>query len=465
MIIPIGNSGNLKRVPYIMIIIILINVISFYIVREKVNEDNERIAAAYYEYTDAMLTYLMDEEGYSFSELNSNPQYFIDRLENPDIDSTSYYFESINNKLQYYENTQSMHIFSKLGVSRTNKGFINFMTSMFTHADFFHLIGNLWFLLLLGANVEDTYGRINFLVFYLLSGIVSSAIFILSTTDTMPLIGASGAISGVMGVFMVRHFKTKIKFLYFFAPFKPLFGTFRIAAGVVLPVWFLQQIFNAMGDGGSGVAFMAHIGGFIFGLITAIAMNFLKIEEKYIAPKIEEATNLMGYSLDEQEGIDLYYKKDYINASSKLEQHFLERYNDNTFFPLFHSLIEADKPSRAAVIADLYVRKCMDDSDSSRILNLFRDINEHEYLDVLNASTLFNIAECFMRISLYDDARMLFGKIVETEKYTIIGAKTLLYLYKNDIDIQEFDRYVDEYLNSGDADVQIIVSEIKKEIK
>ena len=179
MIIPIGNSGNLKRAPFITIIIILINIIAFIAVKGRVSEDNNKIMNAYYEYSDVLLEYLMDCEDYTFAELLSDHEHFAEQIENPEIDSLNIYYKAIIDAKAKYENAMNDHVFNKLGVSGKNKGIINFLTAMFTHADIFHLIGNLWFLMLLGANVEDTYGRMNFLIFYILSGIVSSLKLIL----------------------------------------------------------------------------------------------------------------------------------------------------------------------------------------------------------------------------------------------------------------------------------------------
>ena len=108
-----------------------------------------------------------------------------------------------------------------------------------------------------------------------------------------PLIGASGAIAGVMGAFLVNFYKTKINFFYWIGFF--FRGTFEAPAFVMLPIWVLLEFFNANvvdsiqaeGSGGGGVAHWAHVWGFVFGVLVAVGIKYLKIEEKYIHPKIE----------------------------------------------------------------------------------------------------------------------------------------------------------------------------------
>lgn len=463
MIIPIGNSGDLKRAPFITIIIILINIIAFIAVKGRVNEDNNKIMNSYYEYSDVLLEYLMDHEGYTFAEILSDQEHFKELMEKPEIDSLSIYYKAITDAKAKYENAMNDHVFNKLGVSGKNKSVINFLTAMFTHADIFHLIGNLWFLMLLGANVEDTYGRMNFLIFYILSGIVSSLIFILSQGDpNIPLIGASGAIAGVMGVFMVRHFKTKIKFFYFFFPFRPFFGTFRIIAGIVLPLWFLQQIVDASGQSDSGIAFMAHIGGFIFGVIIAVLINYFKIEEKYIAPRIQESTNLMGFSVDEQKGLDAYYDGKFKDAALILEEPFLKKYNYESFIPLFESLTKCGNNSRAAFISDLYLSEVMKGEDKTNLQNIFREMEAKKLIEFAGSGALFKMAKEFSASGLHEDARYLFTIIIEKEKFSILGAKILVYIINNDIGIEKEREFFNSYMENADDETKIVLMNVKR---
>ena len=148
--------------------------------------------------------------------------------------------------------------------------YLSFLTNMFLHEGWLHIIGNMWFLHLFGSTVEDRMGHGRFLLFYLLSGIGSSVIYFLADIhSTVPAFGASGAIAGVMGAYIVMFPKAKILTLipiFFF----PLFV--ELSAFVYIGFWFLLQLFSgtlsfASPATGGGIAWWGHIGGFIAGIV------------------------------------------------------------------------------------------------------------------------------------------------------------------------------------------------------
>jgi membrane associated rhomboid family serine protease len=137
-------------------------------------------------------------------------------------------------------------------------------TSMFMHGGWLHLIGNMLFLWIYGNNIEDFFGPIKFLIFYLASGLAAIGLYTLfGPHSQVPLVGASGAIAGVMGAYMVLHPRARITVLviFFFIQFIVL------PAKVVLGIWFIYQLLMSMigSATGGGVAWMAHVGGFVFG--------------------------------------------------------------------------------------------------------------------------------------------------------------------------------------------------------
>ena len=142
-------------------------------------------------------------------------------------------------------------------------------TSMFLHADVFHIGGNMLFLFIFGDNVEDAFGHFRYLIFYLLCGLTADFAHILSLTTpgelAIPTLGASGAISGVMGAYIVMYPKAKILTLL---PFRLVYVV-PIPAAIFLGFWLvLQLLYTAIGIAG-GVAYWAHIGGFLVGMISA----------------------------------------------------------------------------------------------------------------------------------------------------------------------------------------------------
>ena len=140
------------------------------------------------------------------------------------------------------------------------------MPAMFLHGGIFHLLGNMLYLWIFGNNIEDAMGHGRFVVFYLLCGI--AAVFAQALPDTssvIPMIGASGAISGVLGAYLLLYPRARVLVLI---PLGFFLHTMRLKAGLVLAIWFLIQIFSSLSAGdGPGVAWHAHIGGFIAGII------------------------------------------------------------------------------------------------------------------------------------------------------------------------------------------------------
>lgn len=139
------------------------------------------------------------------------------------------------------------------------------VTSMFLHGGWLHLLGNLWFLWVFGNNVEDAMGHRRFVAFYLLCGVAAALAQVGADPDsTIPMVGASGAISGVMGAYAVLYPRVRIHTLVVLII---LFFRVSVPAWVMLGYWFLLQLASANVDPMSGVAFWAHAGGFLAGAL------------------------------------------------------------------------------------------------------------------------------------------------------------------------------------------------------
>jgi membrane associated rhomboid family serine protease len=140
---------------------------------------------------------------------------------------------------------------------------LSLLLSIFMHGSWLHLLGNMLFLWIFGNNVEDRLGRVKFIFFYLLCGVVASLVHVLFNLDSLtPVIGASGAVSGVMGAYLLLFPTARIRTLIFIFI---LFTTVDVPAAVFLVIWFIFQFFYA--GGGSSIAWLAHVGGFIAGMI------------------------------------------------------------------------------------------------------------------------------------------------------------------------------------------------------
>jgi membrane associated rhomboid family serine protease len=141
------------------------------------------------------------------------------------------------------------------------------LTSMFLHGGWLHLIGNMWFLWLFGNNVEDSMGHLRFLLFYTLTGVAAAAAQVFSAPDSLvPMVGASGAISGVMGAYLLLYPRIRIETLFIFVI---ILRIIRVPAWFVLFLWFALQLLAGYADpmGTSGVAVWAHVGGFVAGVL------------------------------------------------------------------------------------------------------------------------------------------------------------------------------------------------------
>jgi membrane associated rhomboid family serine protease len=146
---------------------------------------------------------------------------------------------------------------------------VSIFSSMFLHGSWFHIISNMWVLLIFGDNVEARMGGFRYLIFYLLSGIAAGLLqsYVLPSS-AVPMIGASGAVAGVLGAYLILFPSSRVASL---VPILFIFTLVEIPAFVFLLFWFFSQLYSGLfpveGGGASGIAWWAHIGGFLFGVV------------------------------------------------------------------------------------------------------------------------------------------------------------------------------------------------------
>jgi membrane associated rhomboid family serine protease len=171
-----------------------------------------------------------------------------------------------------YEVTHFKNVNLPVGVDRWGRRvvlkrdispFLSILTSIFMHGSIWHLLGNMLFLWIFGNNIEDYLGKVKFIFFYLACGVGASLVHVLFHFNSIvPVIGASGAVSGVMGAYLILYPHARVRTLVFIF----IFITFMdVPAFVFLIVWFIFQFFYAGAT--SGVAWMAHVGGFLIGIV------------------------------------------------------------------------------------------------------------------------------------------------------------------------------------------------------
>ena len=166
----------------------------------------------------------------------------------------------------------------RLGFVPANFSFIAIFTSMFLHGGFSHIMGNMWFLWVFGDNVEGVLGHAKYALFYILCGLAATiSQLLINPESSIPMVGASGAIAGVLGMYMIRFPNANVHVFAFIIIF---FTTFRIPALFVLGFWFFNQLTSGLTSLGfdttGGVAWFAHIGGFLAGVMLNQAFKHIR---------------------------------------------------------------------------------------------------------------------------------------------------------------------------------------------
>jgi membrane associated rhomboid family serine protease len=272
------------------------------------------------------------------------------------------------------------HPFYRWGLVPAHVKLHTLVTYQFLHGGFWHLFGNLFFLFLAGPFIEDVWGRPLFAGFYLLAGAVAGLMYAVHyPTIDGPLIGASGSVAGVMGAFLIRYWKTKIRFFYwFFVVFR---GTFTAPAWLMLPLWFLRELFFAQawdvvapGAGGGGVAHWAHVWGFAFGLVIAGAMRHYRVEERWVHEAIESKITLVDNTAVEQ-AIEAGKQGRSGEAFELLHAELKSHPNNvDAAVALWNLAMVHDRAPEAAPYLVRLMRQAVRDEDPSLVLNHWHEL-------------------------------------------------------------------------------------------
>lgn len=255
----------------------------------------------------------------------------------------------------------------RFGYIPASGGIVPLFASMFLHAGFLHLLGNLLFFFATGPFIEDVFGRPLFAALYLSGGIVATLTYAWQHPySAVPLVGASGAIAAIMGAYLVRFWKSKLEFLFVPFLFRPqLHFRFFVPAFIVLPLWFLQQAWQMAGEASSGIAFSAHVGGFVYGLAVAIIVGVLGFEQKYVAPVVEKQTS---WKVDDRvvHALDARAQGDLASARQQLE-----------------AVLRSDGGNIEALRAAVDVAKDLDDAKmldgaAARLLGRYAEEKQHD---------------------------------------------------------------------------------------
>ncbi len=281
----------------------MINVLVFFVFQSDENEDYNK-AIDYY--LNSPLVTLEYSKYYQFK----HPKASEEKLQNLQVDGldvqelimddlwsakieTALYPESSIEYANWQQHRQQFeHLLMQVtyygkGLRPAKFSLLTDFTHMFLHGDAWHLFGNMVFLLIFGFSLEIIFGAFKYLGLYLLSGLGAGLFFtLLNSTSYMPLVGASGAISGLMGCYAMVYGLRKIQFFYWFLV---RFDYIKLPALVVLPVWLLKEIWEYSNNPESNVAYMAHVGGLLTGALLAFILKYqTTVNKEYLEGSDEE---------------------------------------------------------------------------------------------------------------------------------------------------------------------------------
>lgn len=315
MLIPIAHE-NLRgrRWPYVTIVIIALNLLIFVFTIMPMERESVEIAQAALRVllfnarfpdltmsADAahLISYLKRQQPKQYEEFASQAQQAIAALKDTELGADMKPDEAqaeMDKLCAAYESARDGTIMWDFAFHPYHPKIWSYITSQFLHAGWLHIIFNMWFFWLAGTILEDAWGRVVYPIFYLICGIFAAMCHAMIFPGSMvSVVGASGAIAGLMGAFLARFPKTKIKMMWIwfwgFAGYK-----FYVPAYIVLPLWLaIQLAWGMMAPNEGGVAYWAHVGGFAFGMVGAVLLRATGIERRMdeaIEAKVSWSPNL-----------------------------------------------------------------------------------------------------------------------------------------------------------------------------
>ena len=355
MLLPIGSDQTtVRRMPWVTFSILAICIAAF-IVTAVAPGDERAVVNAEIE----AVTYFLDHpyleldphlKGYVYYTLRQTTDDVpppddpvLIRAEQDELDRLVAGYFAARDRLPFW----------RWGVVPTDLHASALVTHTFIHAGILHLLGNLFILYLVGPAVEDAWGRPLFAAFYVAAGAVAALVFIAGNPNTVePLIGASGAIAGVMGAFAVRYWDSRITFYYFVFFIRIYQGTFSAPAWLMLALWALGELAFALGfwafvsfaDLGN-VGFLAHVGGFVFGVGFAFLVAASRYEERFVVPVLDRHETVHDAD-DVADAIDLARQGRSVEAMAALDLILADDPgNADAAAALWNAALAVDRPS------------------------------------------------------------------------------------------------------------------------
>lgn len=411
MIFPLSHERmTVQRLPWITIGIILLNLIIFLVTWPEARRDQDQLI----------------EVLEAFDELAE---------QHPGM--AQEYFESKEGLEEYkalvarFEEVRTNSLFGEYGFVAARQEWADLLSSLFLHAGWMHLIGNMYLLWLCGCSIEDLWGRPVYIALYLAGGAAAALCHAVAfPASQAPLVGASGAIACLMGAFLIRLHNTRIRFFYFFWWLLFRWGTFPAPAWVVLPFWLLSQVFYAIVYSDySPVAFWAHVGGFVFGAVAAIFIKLTLVEEAFLAPAIEEKTTLFKQHPKVKMAMDCMETGQFPEAIRHLQAALHGNPEDIDALHLLGQCYRAvGKPAEATAA---YRRKIL-----FHLKQREKDLATDTYMEMLEASPnvdltpreVLSIGPALAENGFHSDAVELYRRLLEKDSEPLFRLKASLAL-------------------------------------
>lgn len=320
IILPTEKSFDWQHTPVVLISLVILNIFIFFFYQ---GGDGKKWERAYFQYEEAQLLSVEWPLYRDYLSEQGNAEYLVQLQASMDNGMASEVSQSLLQDIGFnlylnekYHELMPDHVyiqwssarrvvdsalgsisFIRFGLIPSQINAIDIFTHQFLHGDAMHLFGNLFFLLVCGFAVEAAVGHLRFLVFYLITGVVAGLSHaLMDLTSQASLVGASGAISGVMAMYLGVFRLRKIQFFYWFFIFV---GYFRAPALLILPIYIGKEVFDYINSDGSNIAYLAHAGGFVTGglLITvSLLINPQTMDEEYL--DTDQASNEYQEKLD-----------------------------------------------------------------------------------------------------------------------------------------------------------------------
>ena len=370
-IVPVTGQISRRHLPLVTIGLILINSLVFFIFQS--NQAQQYMTAEGYYFTSGLaeieishfieyrnakenepfdpqdLNQLNDEERTEFYIKMREDGEFDAKLRNDEIitpqDQEYHEWKELRNQ---YEHLQSKIISAKFGFTPAKSKPVTFFTHMFLHGSFQHLLGNMIFLWLVGCMIEMGSSRIFYGATYLLTGLGAVMLFwLMHPQSGIHLVGASGAISGLMGAFCVLYGRKKVKFFYSLGFY---FNYLKAPAIILLPVWIAKEIYFLYTDVTGNVAYEAHLGGLIsgavFGLIGFILFRNMKTDTMQADEPVDEISPLIEKALEKVSQLDMEAGRLLLEQALKKDPghigtmtHLFNIYKNSPQDPRFHEIV------------------------------------------------------------------------------------------------------------------------------